>query len=390
MRAGEPCRRRWQPLATPRGRARRRPRRPNWRRARRGPRAGSRCGNGPRPKCWKKTMKNLSCDALAAVVVPDLDRPDDGRSSATRCRPSGGAVEQQHAGAVVLAGRRTRSAPASSRCLPALPELVAGGVRVGVARLPEPLDEGVALVVLLEREEGGRAPAGVIRSSTSSSHSRYFSGELLDELLLLPRAAPRVSFSAASAAEGRAGAARRSGEASERGRAHSVMRSTVQSRSSIASPFNTPCPDARHAASAPTGRRRRGLQIGPRRRLQIAPVQRPVYLDHNATTPLDPRVREAMLPWLGETHRQPLSAHALRPGGARGGRAGARRRSPRCSAAGRAEIVFTASGTEANNAVIFDARAREPRRPGHLVISALEHPSIREARGAAGEAWAWR
>ncbi len=34
-----------------------------------------------------------------------------------------------------------------------------------------------------------------------------------------------------------------------------------------------------------------------------------VYFDHNATTPVDPRVREAMLPWLGERHGNPSSAH---------------------------------------------------------------------------------
>src|SRR5262249_22643851 len=45
------------------------------------------------------------------------------------------------------------------------------------------------------------------------------------------------------------------------------------------------------------------------------------------------------------------------------------------------EVVFTASGTEANNAVLFDLARRPPPggAPGHLVISAFEHPSVREA-----------
>ena len=38
---------------------------------------------------------------------------------------------------------------------------------------------------------------------------------------------------------------------------------------------------------------------------------RPIYLDHNATTPLDPRVRDAMLPWLGERHGNPSSVHSF-------------------------------------------------------------------------------
>ncbi|KAB2962374.1 MAG: aminotransferase class V-fold PLP-dependent enzyme, partial [Thermoanaerobaculia bacterium] len=78
---------------------------------------------------------------------------------------------------------------------------------------------------------------------------------------------------------------------------------------------------------------------------------RPVYLDHNATTPLDPRVREAMLPWLGELWGNPSSVH-------RAGQAAADAvETAREAVAGLLgveppEIVFTASGTEANNAVI--------------------------------------
>jgi cysteine desulfurase len=97
-----------------------------------------------------------------------------------------------------------------------------------------------------------------------------------------------------------------------------------------------------------------------------------VYLDHNATTPLDPRVLEAMLPWLGERWGNPSSAH-------RAGQAAAaaveeaRVRVAALAGAESAEIVFTASGTEANNAVVAGALAR----PGaHLVVSAFEHPSV--------------
>jgi cysteine desulfurase len=105
-----------------------------------------------------------------------------------------------------------------------------------------------------------------------------------------------------------------------------------------------------------------------------------IYLDHNATTPLDPRVREAMLPWLGEQWGNPSSVHHWGQS-ARNAVEEARERVAALLGGIPPEIVFTASGTEANNAVLFGfARRAEYRAPlSHLVISALEHPSIREA-----------
>lgn len=99
-----------------------------------------------------------------------------------------------------------------------------------------------------------------------------------------------------------------------------------------------------------------------------------VYLDHNATTPLHPRARAAMLPWLGERHGNPSSIHAFGQA-ARNAVEEARERVADLINARPAEVVFTASGTEANNAVVFHAL----KNGGHLVISAIEHPSIREA-----------
>ena len=103
----------------------------------------------------------------------------------------------------------------------------------------------------------------------------------------------------------------------------------------------------------------------------------PVYFDHNATTPLDPKVRDAMLPWLGELHGNPSSAHAV---GRRARQAVEEARGEVAELLGAAadEIVFTSSGTEANNTVI-SAAARRAGFRGHLVTSVLEHPSIRMA-----------
>ena len=102
----------------------------------------------------------------------------------------------------------------------------------------------------------------------------------------------------------------------------------------------------------------------------------PVYLDHNATTPLDPRVADEMAPWLGVRHGNPSSVHAF----GREARAAVELAREQVAAlvGGLApEVVFTASGTEANNAVLLSAFAG--RDGGHLVISELEHPSIHAA-----------
>lgn len=99
-----------------------------------------------------------------------------------------------------------------------------------------------------------------------------------------------------------------------------------------------------------------------------------VYLDHNATTPLHPRAREAMLPWLGERHGNPSSIHSFGQA-AREAMEEAREKVAALIAGRPPEVVFTASGTEANNAVVFHTA----RAGGHLVLSAFEHPSIREA-----------
>jgi cysteine desulfurase len=107
-------------------------------------------------------------------------------------------------------------------------------------------------------------------------------------------------------------------------------------------------------------------------------MRTPIYLDHNATTPLHPRVREAMLPWLGGgLHGNPSSLHGF----GKTSREAVEEARDQVAAlvGGRAsEIVFTASGTEANNAVIFHVARRADRR-GHLAVSAIEHPSVREA-----------
>jgi cysteine desulfurase len=102
-----------------------------------------------------------------------------------------------------------------------------------------------------------------------------------------------------------------------------------------------------------------------------------VYLDHNATTPLDPRVRAAMLPWLGERWGNPSSLHGFGQA-ARNAVEEAREKVAALLGARPPEVVFTASGTEANNAVVAAAGRRAGHR-GHLLVSAMEHPSTAAA-----------
>lgn len=103
-----------------------------------------------------------------------------------------------------------------------------------------------------------------------------------------------------------------------------------------------------------------------------------LYLDHNATTPLDPRVAEAMRPFLETGWGNPSSAHAE----GRTARAAVEQARASLAAllgADPAEIVFTGGGTESNNLAITGS-AERLRASGrsHLVISAVEHPAVDE------------
>jgi len=111
----------------------------------------------------------------------------------------------------------------------------------------------------------------------------------------------------------------------------------------------------------------------------------PVYLDHNATTPLDPEVREAMLPYLDARFGNPSSRHEY----GRQARAAieeARARVAASVGAHSTEVIFTSGGSEANNLIIKGAAAR--LKPGTVATSAIEHPCVREpARQLARRGW---
>jgi cysteine desulfurase len=115
-------------------------------------------------------------------------------------------------------------------------------------------------------------------------------------------------------------------------------------------------------------------------------VNAPVFLDHHTTTPVDPRVVEAMLPFFGEHFGNPASqTHAF------GWRAEAALEEARESlarslgASSAAEIVFTSGATESNNLALLGL-ARSLRAKGdHLISVCTEHPSVVEPCRALAE-----
>lgn len=101
-----------------------------------------------------------------------------------------------------------------------------------------------------------------------------------------------------------------------------------------------------------------------------------IYLDNNATTPIDPQVVDAMLPFLREHFANPSSAYRSARGVERAITT-ARAQVAALIHAEPEEVIFTSSGTESNNTAIDSAMSRWPERK-HLIISATEHPAIIE------------
>ena len=100
-----------------------------------------------------------------------------------------------------------------------------------------------------------------------------------------------------------------------------------------------------------------------------------IYLDHAATTPLHPEVLEAMLPYLTEHHGNPSSIHASGRR-ARQGLDEAREEIASHLGAKPREIVFTASGTEADNLAVKGVAWAASARGRHIVTSAVEHKAV--------------
>ena len=100
-----------------------------------------------------------------------------------------------------------------------------------------------------------------------------------------------------------------------------------------------------------------------------------IYLDHIAATPLLPEAREAMLPYFGELFGNPQSRHGF---GAEPRKAieAARREVADLIGAEPREMIFTASGTEANNLAIKGVLGAGQKKGKHIIASVIEHFSV--------------
>lgn len=131
-----------------------------------------------------------------------------------------------------------------------------------------------------------------------------------------------------------------------------------------------------HSAFRPYNIRKRHLFPSPK---DAAMATSPIYLDYNATTPTDPRVATAMLPYLQEHFGNPSSGHQW---GQRTRAAvdQARHQIATLLQAAPAGVIFTSGGTEANNHAIAGAARLALRKQdqGHIITSAIEHPAISE------------
>jgi cysteine desulfurase len=103
---------------------------------------------------------------------------------------------------------------------------------------------------------------------------------------------------------------------------------------------------------------------------------RKVYLDHSATTPVDPRVVQAMLPYLTEKFGNASSVHLFGQE-ARAAADRARRQVAALIGARANEIIFTSGGTEANNLAIRGLCEVAESHGRHIITSSIEHPSVR-------------
>ena len=105
---------------------------------------------------------------------------------------------------------------------------------------------------------------------------------------------------------------------------------------------------------------------------------REIYLDNYSATPILSEVREAMLPFLGERYGNPSSLHS-RGDTAREAVEEARSHVAELIGAAPEEIIFTSSGTEANNLAVKGIVAGSRRKGKHIVVSAVEHFSVLHA-----------
>ncbi|MDZ7261755.1 MAG: selenide, water dikinase SelD [candidate division KSB1 bacterium] len=110
-------------------------------------------------------------------------------------------------------------------------------------------------------------------------------------------------------------------------------------------------------------------------KLKLSNTMKPIYLDHNATTPIAPEVAEAMMPYLQEHFGNPSSSHWY---GVQARKAVEKARSQVAALLGchPDEVVFTSGGTESNNFAIKGVAETYQNKGNHIITSQVEHPAV--------------
>jgi cysteine desulfurase len=106
-------------------------------------------------------------------------------------------------------------------------------------------------------------------------------------------------------------------------------------------------------------------------------MQEPIYLDHNATTPLDKSVLEKMLPYFTEVYGNPASIDHLHGHNAKLAVDKARQNIAKLLGCRKdSEIIFTSGATESNNLALVGSFRRNRSKGQHIIASAIEHPAV--------------
>ena len=113
------------------------------------------------------------------------------------------------------------------------------------------------------------------------------------------------------------------------------------------------------------------------------PLEMPIFMDHNATTPVDPRVREAMLPFLEQNFGNPSSASHAYGWDAQSAVKKAREQVAALLNCRAADVVFTSGATESNNMALLGVVRSLCKQQPHIITQATEHKAILEVCEAA-------
>lgn len=117
--------------------------------------------------------------------------------------------------------------------------------------------------------------------------------------------------------------------------------------------------------------------------------EKPIYLDYNATTPIDPAVVEAMLPFLREHFGNPSSSHEYGRS-AKSAVDKARNQVAGLLGSEPDEVVFTSGGTESNNHAIIGTALARRKKGKHIITSEIEHPSVLQPLRYLGEKFGYK